>query len=182
MPIEKSSREIIETSEFLSRMESFGFFDTVEEHLPDDFSIIYDIARIIEDLGHTIAQSLAPILELNEPSDRNSQTEHIMVPNVADAEEYEADLIRNVAEVRNIYPYQFLLPENVFLQRLAERSLWMPRPRKPRNFRYQTESDRFAPDDRKQKVYILFDTSSSMRQYYRIHLAKAIAYLFLVPN
>jgi len=163
-------------------MESFGFFDTVEEHLPDDFSIIYDIARIIEDFGHSIAQSLAPILELNEPSDRNSHTEHIMVPNVVDAEEYEADLIRNVAEVRHIYPYQFLLPENVFLQRLAERSLWMPRPRKPRNFRYQTESDRFAPDDRKQKVYILFDTSSSMRQYYRIHLAKAIAYLFLRRN
>lgn len=175
-------RTIIETSEFFSRMEEFGFFDTVEEHLPEDFTLIFDIARVIEDLEHPIARGIAPILQLNDPSDRESSTEHVLVPNVPEAKEYEADLIRSVTEVRSIYPYQFLLPETVFLRRLAERSLWMPRPRTPRNFRYQTESDQFAPDDRKQKVYILFDTSSSMRQYHRIHLAKAIAYLFLRQN
>jgi Mg-chelatase subunit ChlD len=176
------SRNVIETSEFFSRMEHFGFFDTVEEHLPENFTLIYDIARILEDLEHPIARGIAPILSLNAPSDVERTHEHILVPNVAEAEEYEADLIRSVTEVRHIYPYQFLLPEQVFLQRLAERSLWMPRPRAPKNFRYQTESDEFAPDDRKQKVYLLFDTSSSMRQHYRIHLAKAIAYIFLQQN
>lgn len=176
------ARSVIETSAFFSRMEQFGFFETVEEHLPDDFTLIYDIARILEDLEHPIARGIAPILELNDPSPKETTTEHILVPNVPEAKEYEADLIRSVTEVRHIYPYQFLLPEQVFLRRLAERSLWMPRPRTPKNFRYQTESDQFAPDDRKQKVYILFDTSSSMRQHYRIHLAKAIAYLFLQQN
>ncbi len=163
-------------------MEQYGFFDTVEDHLPDEFTIIYEIARILEDKTHAIARALAPILELNDPSATDNNLDQILIPNVPEAKEYEADLIRSVTEVRYIYPAQHLLPEIVFLRRLAERSLWMPRPRSPRNFRYQTESDRFAPDDRKQKVYILFDTSSSMRQHYRIHLAKAIVYLFLQQN
>jgi len=175
-------RNAIETSEFFTRMEEFGFFDSVNEHLPDDFTLIYEVARIIEDLEHPIARALAPILQLTDPATKDSGQEQILIPHVPEAKEYEADLIRSVTEVRNIYPYQFLLPENVFLQRLVERSLWMPRAKTPRNFRYQTQSDRFAPDDRKQKVYILFDTSKSMRSNYRIHLAKAIAYLFLKQN
>ncbi|MBK6418155.1 MAG: VWA domain-containing protein [Candidatus Kapabacteria bacterium] len=176
------SRSSIEISSFFSNMEQYGFFDTVEEHLPDEFTIIYEIARILEDKTHAIARALAPILELNDPSATDNNLDQILIPNVPEAKEYEADLIRSVTEVRYIYPAQHLLPEMVFLRRLAERSLWMPRARSPRNFRYQTESDRFAPDDRKQKVYILFDTSSSMRQHYRIHLAKAIVYLFLQQN
>ncbi|MBK7032335.1 MAG: VWA domain-containing protein [Ignavibacteria bacterium] len=176
------SRSSIEISSFFSNMEQYGFFDTVEQHLPDEFTIIYEIARILEDKTHAIARALAPILELNDPSATDNNLDQILIPNVPEAKEYEADLIRSVTEVRYIYPAQHLLPEMVFLRRLAERSLWMPRARSPRNFRYQTESDRFAPDDRKQKVYILFDTSSSMRQHYRIHLAKAIVYLFLQQN
>ena len=175
-------RSLIETSEFFTRMEEFGFFDRVEEHLPDDFTLIYEVARIIEDLEHPIARALVPILQLTDPAKVDVGQEHMVVPHVPEAKEYEADLIRSVTDVRNIYPYQFLLPENVFMQRLAERSLWMPRAKTPHNFRYQTASDRFAPDDRKQKVYILFDTSKSMRHNFRIHLAKAIAYIFLKQN
>lgn len=176
------SRTAIETSEFFTRMEEFGFFDTVQEHLPEGFTLIYEIARILEDRQHAIARALAPVLTLTDTSAEASNPGRSLVPNISDAEQYEADLIGSVTEVHHIYPYQFLLPENVFMQRLAERSLWMPRPQAPHTFRYQTESDRFAPDDRKQKVYILFDASSSMRTHYRIHLAKAIAYLFLKQN
>ena len=154
-------------------MERYGFFDTVEKHLPEEFTIIYEIARILEDKTHSISRAMAPILELNDPSTTENALDQILIPNIPEAKEFEADLIRSVTDVRYIYPAQHLLPEIVFLRRLAERSLWMPRARSPRNYRYQTESDRFAPDDRKQKVYILFDTSSSMRQNYRIHLAKA---------
>jgi len=163
-------------------MEEFGFFETVAEHLPEDFTIIYEIARIIEDLSNPVGQMLAPILELQEPNDSDTLPELHIIPNVQDAKEYEADLIKSVTDVRHIYPHQFLLPETVFLQRLAERSLWMPRAKTPKNFRYQTESEKFAPDDRKQKVYVIFDTSSSMQHNFRIHLAKAIAYLFLRTN
>ena len=177
-----SLRTDVETATFFSQMEEFGFFDTVEEHLPEAFTMIYEIARILENTSHLIAQSLAPILELHDPLAEADSTDTIIVPHVPDAKEYEADLITSVTEVRYIYPYQHLLPEAVFLRKLAERSLWMPRAKSPRNFRYQSDSDRFAPDDRKQKVYILFDTSNSMQQHYRIHLAKAIAYLFLRRN
>ena len=163
-------------------MEDYGFFDTVEEHLPASFTMIYEIARILEDATHTIAKSLAPILELHDPLADRDSVDTIIMPHVPDTKEYEADLITSVTEVRHIYPYQHLLPETVFLKKLAERSLWMPRPKSPRNYRYQSDSDRFAPDDRKQKVYILFDTSVSMKQHYRIHLAKAITYLFLRRN
>lgn len=176
------SRATIETSTFFSSIEEFGFFETVEEHLPDDFTIIYEIARILEDANHAVTKVLVPIFELDNSTDRDVDQTQVLIPNVPDSKEYEADLIRSVTEVRHIYSAQFLLPETVFLQRLAERSLWMPRAKTPRNFRYQTDSDRFAPDDRKQKVYILFDTSSSMRQHYRIHLAKAIVHLFLRRN
>lgn len=175
-------RSSIETSAFFSSIESYGFFESVKEHLPDEFTLIYEIARILEDHSHAISRALAPILELNDPSAMDNQLDQILIPNIPEATEFEADLIRSVTEVRYIYSAQHLLPEIVFLRRLAERSLWMPRSRSPKNFRYQTQSDRFAPDDRKQKVYILFDTSSSMRQHYRIHLAKAIVYLFLQQN
>ncbi|MBM4178547.1 MAG: VWA domain-containing protein [Ignavibacteria bacterium] len=177
-----SLRTDIETSRFFAQVEEFGFFDTVEEHLPEAFTMIYEIARILEDASHAISSSLAPILELHDPLAERDTTDTIIVPHVPDAKEYEADLITSVTEVRYIYPYQHLLPEAVFLQKLAERSLWMPRTKSPRNFRYQSDSNRFAPDDRKQKVYILFDTSISMQQHYRIHLAKAIAFLFLRKN
>ena len=176
------ARSTIETSRFFSSMEQFGFFDAVEKHLPDEFTIIYEIARVLEDQSHAISRALAPVLELEQAAPESISQELITIPIVTDAKEYEADLIRSVTEVRSIYPAQHLLPEMVFLRRLAERSLWMPRPRTPKNFRYQTESNRFSPDDRKQKVYILFDTSSSMQQNYRIHLAKAIVYLFLTQN
>lgn len=163
-------------------MEEFGFFNVVEQHLPPEFTMIYEIARIIEDETSAIGQALAPILALENHSDSENVLEPMLIPNIPDAKEYEADLIRSVSEIRSIYPYQFLLPESVFLQRVAERSLWMPRPRVPRNFRYQSESNTFSPDDRKQKVYVLFDTSSSMMQHYRIHLARAITFLFLKQN
>jgi hypothetical protein len=163
-------------------MEEFGFFNTVEEHLPPEFTMIYEIARIIEEEDNPISRALAPIMLLKDHSSKDLDTESLLIPNVPDAEEYEADLIRSVTEIKDVYPYQHLLPEEIFLKRLAERSLWMPRPRRPNNYQYQKESDRFAPDDRKQKVYILFDTSSSMRQHYRIHLARSIAYLFLRQN
>jgi hypothetical protein len=177
-----SLRTDIETSSFLSQIEEFGFFDTVEHHLPEAFTLIYEIARILEDKSHLISSSLAPILELHDPLADRDSVDTIVVPHVPDAKEYEADLITSVTEVRYIYPYQHLLPEQVFLRKLAERSLWMPRAKTPRNYRYQSDSDRFAPDDRKQKVYILFDTSNSMQHHFRIHLAKAIAYLFLRRN
>ena len=115
------SRNAIETSRFFSSMEQFGFFDAVEEHLPDEFTIIYEIARVLEDQTHAISRALAPVLELEQASSDSTSPELITIPIISEAKEYEADLIRSVTEVRSIYSVQHLLPEMVFLRRLAER-------------------------------------------------------------
>ncbi len=170
-------------SDFFSRMEEFGFFSSLEKKLPDEFSLVYEIARVLEDGGHSLSEQLAPVLWLlpDENAPKHSPNKEV-VPHLPSSEEYEAYLISSYRDVARIYPHQFLLPDEVFFQRLAERSLWMPKPKAPNNFRYSAESDDFAPDSRKQKVYVLFDTSRSMREHYRIHLAKAIAYFFLRRN
>lgn len=176
-----SDRQRIEQDMFFARMEDFGFFDSVSEHLPDDFTAVFEIARVLEDLEHPLGEQLAPVLMMATGNDTPPPTAQY-IPNLMPGEEYDADLIRNVQELPAIYPYQFLLPENVFYQRLVERSLWLPRPRPPQNYRYQSESDTFKPDHRKQKVYLLFDISRSMNLHWRIHLAKAIAFIFLRRN
>lgn len=170
-------------SDFFTRMEEFGFFSGIEKKLPDEFSLVYEIARVLEDSGHFLTEQLAPVLWLlpDENAPKYSPESEI-IPHLPAAEEYEAFLIDSYRDVARIYPHQFLLPDEIFDQKLAERSLWMPKPKAPRNYSYSAESDDFAPDSRKQKVYVLFDTSRSMQEHYRIHLAKAIAYFFLHRN
>lgn len=178
MPIQKDKPE-----DFFSRLDEFGLFDHIESGLPDEFPIIYEIARVFENEKHPLTERLAPILFRKPDLKEEKKTkEREIIPVITHSDEYEADLIRTVREVVRIYPHQFLLPDEVFYQKLAERSLWIPRANTPRNFRYQSESDNFAPDSRKQKIYILLDTSSSMISHHRIHVAKAIAYFFLRTN
>lgn len=170
-------------SDFFTRMEEFGFFDGAEKKLPDEFSLVYEIARVLEDGNHFLTEQLAPVLWLLPDENAQKQsTEKEIIPHLPAAEEYEAYLIDSYRDIARIYPHQFLLPDEVFYQRLAERSLWMPKPKAPNNYRYSSESSNFAPDSRKQKVYILFDSSRSMQEHYRSHLAKAIAYFFLRRN
>lgn len=176
-----SERQRIEQDHFFARMDEFGFFDRVSEHLPADFSAVFEIARVIEDMNTSLGEQLAPVMMM-QANDIPEEPPPTLIPTLLPAEEYEADLIRTVQELPAIYPYQFLLPENVFYQKLVERSLWLPRPRPPRTFRYQSDSDIFKPDHRKQKVYVLFDVSKSMNLNWRIHVAKAIAYIFLTRN
>lgn len=177
----RSNRQLLEQDDFFARMEDFGFFESVAEHLPDEFTAVYEIARVLENAEHPLGKVLAPVLSVAMSDDRdrpNSET----IPNIVPAEEYEADLIQSVQEVTRVYPHQFLLPDTVFFQKLVERSLWLPRAKAPQTFRFQSESESFKPDYRKQKVYVLFDVSRSMNIRWRIHLAKAIAVVFLQRN
>ncbi len=165
-----------------SRMEEMRFFEHIEDSLPQEFTAVYEIARVLDNDEHPLATRLAPILKRQTEAKNLPPPTSYPVPVFTASEEYEAGLIQSYRDVVRIYPHQFLLPDDVFYQKLAERSLWMPVPREPHNFRYQTESDDFAPDSRKQKVYLLLDTSTSMIAHHRIHLAKAIAYVFLRQN
>ncbi|MFZ9976886.1 MAG: vWA domain-containing protein [Candidatus Kapaibacteriota bacterium] len=180
--MELSQRTILRNSAFFSRMVEYGFLESSIQALPDDFTLVYEISRILEDIENPLTTILSPVLWLSEhnPEDKSSPKE--VIPHLPTGEEYEANLIRSYRDINKIYPHQYLLPDEVFMQRLVERSLWMPSPKAPRNKRYQSDSSDFAPDSRKQKVYLLFDTSKSMQESYRIHLAKAIAYFFLKNN
>lgn len=180
--MELSQRTILRSSPFFSRMVEYGFLDNAIHSLPDDFTLVYEIARVLEDITHPLTNVLSPVLWLAEPDSESTSTPKDIIPHLPAAEEYEAHLIRSYRDINNIYPHQYLLPDEVFMQRLVERSLWMPAPKAPRNKRYQSDSTQYAPDSRKQKVYVLFDTSQSMQESYRIHLAKAIAYFFLKNN
>ncbi|MCX7929443.1 MAG: VWA domain-containing protein [Chlorobi bacterium] len=175
----RSARAHVEEDPLFAEFELAGLIGwEVVEQLPQHVWLIFECARVIESTDTALGARLAPLIQRRAD---NREEPPSLVPTVA-AEEYEADLIRHFHELPLIYPYQFLLPEEVFYQRLAERSLWLPRPVPPRLYRYPTASDTFAPDPRKQKVYILFDVSRSMNSHWRIVLAKAIAYVFLQQN
>ncbi|NOY06186.1 MAG: VWA domain-containing protein [Chlorobi bacterium] len=170
---------------FFEVMEELGLFGSIYEHLPPDFTAVFEIARILENAEHPLTQQLAPVLSLSRvtlPTDREERElspKEIVLPI---EEEQQAQLIRHVRDITRIYPHQHLLPDEVFYRRLAERTLWMPSSVKPRIYPVEPESEGFHPDSRKQKVYILLDTSSSMRVKNRIHLAKAVTFYFLKHN
>lgn len=170
--------------QFFYRLGEFGFLRHVESGLPAEYSLVFEIARILENTENSLSKSIAPVTmrSWREETSAKPPTERPHIPIVTHGEEYEATLITHTRDIPRIYPYQFYYPEAVFYRKIADRSLWMPRPIPPNNFKYSTESNDFAPDSRKQKVYVLLDTSASMIEYHRIHVAKAVVFNFLKRN
>lgn len=168
---------------FLKRMEGYGFLAHIYDHLPDEFTAIFEIARVLEMEDSPLRELLEPALRLPslEPSSVKDKVE-LFQPEVITGEEYEADFIRNRRDIARIYSWQFALPEDIFDQRLAERTLWMPVAKAPKILPVQEIGESFSFDSRKQKVFVLFDTSASMRAHHRIHLAKAALVYFLERN
>lgn len=168
---------------FFQRMEEFGFLGHIYEHLPQEFTAIFEIARVLEDESSELFRKLKPALRLAtiDASLIHDVKERFQYE-IPSGEEYEADYIRNRRDLPRIYSWQFLLPGEVFDERLAERTLWLPVAKTPVIVPVQNVSESFGFDSQKQKVFILFDTSNSMRSHHRIHLAKAILFYFLNHN
>jgi hypothetical protein len=164
-------------------MEEFGFFSHIYEHLPPEVTAVFEIARVLEDEDAALTKSLSSILRLPPPDmgGHHAHTEEFS-REIPTGEEYEADYMQSHRDVSRIYPWQFCLPDELFSRRLAERTLWMPIAKAPRILPIETVQNSFGFDSRKQKVYVLFDTSSSMSAHHRIYLAKAILYTFLKRN
>ena len=53
---------------FFDMMEDFGFFDHIYETLPEDFTAVFEIARILEDEKHSLTQRLLPALKIESPA------------------------------------------------------------------------------------------------------------------
>ncbi len=169
---------------FFDIMEDLGFFEHIYEELPEDFTAVFEIARILEDDESPLTQKLRPVLTLRAPGGRKATEEEQKQLQVfiTDDDEYEAGLIRTPQHLPRIYNHQWLLPEEVFYQRLAKKELWVPYAREPRYYAVDPDADDYRPDGRKQKLYVLLDTSSSMAMRNRINLAKAVVYHFLKSN
>ncbi|MEP7235268.1 MAG: vWA domain-containing protein, partial [Ignavibacteriota bacterium] len=168
---------------FFQRMEEFGFLGHIYDHLPREFTAVFEIARVLESEDSDLHKRLEAALRL--PSiDQTKTNEQVAVfsAEVIVGEEYEADFMRNRRDVARIYPWQFALPEQIFDQRLAKRELWMPVSKMLNILPVQEIGESFSFDSRKQKVFVLFDTSASMRTHHRIHLAQAILWHFLEKN
>lgn len=172
--------------DFFSEMEGLGLLAGLEDQLPSGFSAVFEIARILDDPKSSLAKALAPALEmapgagpLPEASRPDNDAQIIEVPA---GEEYEAEFIRTWSDVRYVYSWQYLLPEDEFLRRLAKRTLWFPMAKAPRIRAIESGEDDFAPTGAKQKVYVLLDTSASMAQRHRFALAKAVVLRFLRRN
>jgi len=164
-------------------MEEFGFLGHIYDHLPPEFTAVFEIARILEDEDSPLRNKVEAALHLPTLDHSRVREEvELFAPEVITGEEYEADFIRNRRDVARIYSWQFALPDSVFDQRLAERMLWMPVSKNLKILPVQEIGENFSFDSRKQKVFILFDTSASMRQHHRIQLAQAILLHFLERN
>lgn len=169
---------------FFDVMEDLGFFEHIYEELPEDFTAVFEIARVLEDERNELALKLRPVLRRRMPAPdalppRDREDLEIIIN---EEEEYEAGLIRTAQHLPRIYNYQWLLPDEVFFTRLAKKELWVPYPREPHYFSVDPDSDDYQPDRRKQKLYVLLDTSSSMGMKNRVNLAKAVVYYFLRHN
>jgi hypothetical protein len=168
---------------FFQRMEDFGFLGHIYDHLPPEFTAVFEIARILEMDDSPLRKLLQPALRLPTLDHTRVKEEvELFQPEVVTGEEYEADFIRNRRDVARIYSWQFALPDSIFDQRLAERMLWMPVSKAPKILPVQEIGESFSFDSRKQKVFVLFDTSTSMRAHHRIQLAQAILIHFLEYN
>ncbi len=171
---------------FFSEMEAMGLAGDLDEALPEGFSAVFEIGRVLDDPTHPTAVAVRRAVMLSAPFDApRRETQHPPpegLIEVAAAEEYEAEFIRSWSDVPYVYSWQHLLPEEVFLRRLADRTLWFPMSKAPRIRRVEGGEDDFAPTPSKQKAYVLLDTSTSMALRHRFALAKGAALRFLRHN
>ena len=173
-------------SDFLEQMEELGLFENLEEQLPPGFAAVYEIGRILARSDSELGKQLAPMMNLapaldapDAPAPTESEAQIVEVPA---GEEYEAEYIRSWSDVRYLYSWQWLLPEEAFIRRLADRTLWFPMAKAPRIRAIESGDDDFSPSPSKQKVYVLLDTSRSMALHHRFALAKAAVLRFLREN
>ena len=170
---------------FLAEMEALGLGADLEDALPEGFSAVFEIGRVLGDPTSPLAAAIGRALVLAAPAESaaaNAAAPPEGLIEVAAAEEYEAECIRSWSDVAYVYSWQHLLPEEVFLRRLAERTLFFPMAKAPKIRRIEGGEDDFAPTPSKQKAYVLIDTSASMVLHHRFALAKAAALRFLREN
>lgn len=169
---------------FFEHMEEFGYFSDLEDALPEDFTSVFEIARVLEDEDSALFRRLESALTVASRTPVKERKSREWRPNrhVPVAEEFDVEFIRHVSDVRRILPSQHVLPEEVFMRKLARRELMRRVSRTPVILPFGNSSSEYNPNFYKQKVYLLLDTSASMMSHHRFQMAKAAAYVFLKRN
>lgn len=176
---------VLTHSTFFEHMEEFGYLRGLEDILPEDFTAVFEIARVLEDPDSPLFRAISSVMTVStevQKQEEKPSREWKPNRNVTHSEEYEAALMRNMSDIKRLFPHQYLLPDEVFMQRLAQRSLWINVPRTPVIIPFKSSGSDYAPNNFKQKVYILLDTSTSMTSHHRFQMAKAVVYVFLKRN
>lgn len=177
--------QVLTHSSFFEHMEEFGYLRGLEDMLPEDFTAVFEIARVLEDTESGLFRSIASAMTVTTPDPiKQPGNAHEWRPNrnVTHSEEYEAALMRSFSDIKRLFRHQYLLPDEVFWHKLAQRSLWINVPRTPVVLPFKSSGTEYAPNNFKQKVYLLLDTSTSMTSHHRFQMAKAVVYVFLKRN
>ncbi len=169
---------------FFEHMEEFGYFSELTSALPENFTSVFEIARVLEDETSALYQQLHEAITVSSTVPPKKKESREWRPNrhIPPVQEFDVDFIRSVSEVSRILPSQHVLPDEVFMRRLARRELIRRVARTPTILPFGNSSHDFNPNFFKQKVYLLLDTSASMLSHHRFQMAKAVAYVFLKRN
>ncbi len=191
MAIEESKTDTLNSKSinFFDYWDSLGFFDNIQLMLPDEFFILFEIARNIF-TDEASSDALGAIDEMTRDErirseDRDADIKHKRLERTAPlGNKMDIDKFKNITELKKALPRELALDETVFDIKLFTKSLLI------RKF-YESDSDRYSPistiRDQKgkeanrfeQKFYILLDRSRSMEQKMRSFYSKCIVAEFL---
>lgn len=150
------------------------------------------IARVLFDKEFNPDHNLTPLLENFEIDshkenslDLNKKQEFL---ENNEPDHFEIDSMKSLSQFPQILRKQFLFPEFVFDQKLLHKDLFIHKIVKQKNAiswnTYFDEKSKINLDKqlKRQKTYILMDSSESTRKHDRILLEKAIAIAYLEHN
>lgn len=175
--------------DFFEYWDTFGFFDAIQNILPPDFMVLFDIARTIfsDEITSDAYEAIEEITkeEVILKPDRDESIQVNRSEKISPlSDKMEIETFKKITELKKALPRELASDDNVFDVKLMTKSLLVQK-------FYESEHDSFKPistsrDERgkdaqrfEQKFYILMDRSKSMDVRMRSFYAKCIIAEFL---
>jgi len=175
--------------DIINYADSIGFFDNLQLILPQNFYILFEIARNIF-TDEVSSEALNAIEEITRDEkilqpDRDESIEINRMEKVVPlSDKMEIDTYKNIYDLKKALPRELALDDDIFDVKLFTKTLIVQK-------NYESESDSFKPISTsqnetgkdanrfEQKFYILMDRSKSMDMKIRSYYAKCIVVEFL---
>ncbi len=169
--------------------ESLGLFEGLEPLLPAEFSILFEIARVVplHESSLHLKKALDSLISIDIPasdSDTLQDRHQLMLRTAPAGDIMDLGKLRNIDGLKRILPRELALDTPIFDAKLVMKSLLVM------NYR-ENSRDRFMPvpghgagmrgtqAGREQNLYILLDRSRSMDQMYRSFYSRYIVAEYL---